>query len=125
MARLIVMLKDRVLKEVHIGKEPLKIGRDSSNQIQLENPAVSRFHAEVYRQGYQFFVEDKNSTNGVSVNGFLINWKSGIKDGDRITIGKHTLVFKEDPNDDPDRKKIELAEIEGTINLRSDPGRKR
>jgi len=117
MARLIVMFKNQTIREVHVGKEALQIGRDSSNHIHLENPAVSRFHAEVYRQGYPFFVEDKNSTNGVYVNDVLINWKTGIKDGDRITIGKHTLLFKEDPNDFEDRKKVNLSDIDGTIKL--------
>ena len=117
MAKLIVMFKDQTISEVHVGKETLKIGRDSSNHIHLENPAVSRFHAEIYRQGYPFFVEDKNSTNGVYVNGVKINWKSGIQDNDRITIGKHTLVFKEESGDHPDKHQVSLADIDGTIAL--------
>ena len=117
MAKLIVMFKDQTMREVHVGKEPLRIGRDSSNDIHIDNPAVSRFHAEVYRQGYPFFIEDKNSTNGVQVNGTTINWKGGLKDGDMVTIGKHTLLFKEDPNDFEDRKKISLSDIDGTIAL--------
>ena len=117
MAKLIVMFKDQTIREVHVGNETIKIGRDSSNHIHLENPAVSRFHAEIYRQGFPFFVEDKNSTNGVSVNDVLINWKVGIKEGDRITIGKHTLVFREDPNDFEDKKKVSLSDIDGTIKI--------
>lgn len=117
MAKLTVMLKDQTIREVHVGNETLKIGRDPSNHIHLENPAVSRFHAEVYRQGYPFFVEDKESTNGVYVNDVRITWKIGIKDGDRITIGKHTLVFEEDTADHPDRHRPSLADIDGTIAL--------
>lgn len=117
MAHLIVMFKDQTMREVHIGREPLKIGRDSSNHIQIDNQAVSRFHAEVYRQGYPFFIEDKNSTNGVQVNGITINWKGDLKDGDTITIGKHTLIFKNDPNDFEDRKKVSLSDIDGTIRI--------
>jgi len=126
MAKLIVMFKEQTIREVHLGNETLKIGRDSSNHIHLENPAVSRFHAEVYRQGYPFFVEDKGSTNGVYVNDMLINWKVGIKDGDRITIGKHTLVFKAESTDHPDKHQVSLADIDGTIAMDgSKAGRKR
>jgi pSer/pThr/pTyr-binding forkhead associated (FHA) protein len=126
MAKLIVMFKERTISEVHVGNETLKIGRDVLNHIRLENPAVSRFHAEVYRQGYPFFVEDKNSTNGVYVNGVLINWKSGIKDGDRITIGRHTMVFREESADHPDKHQVSLADIDGTIALDgSKAGRKK
>ena len=123
MAKLIVMFKDQTIREVHAGNEKVKIGRDPSNHIHLENPAVSRFHAEIYRQGYPFFVEDKDSTNGVYVNDVLINWKSGIKDGDRITIGKHTLVFQEDPGDHPEKHQVGLADIDGTVAI--DGGKKR
>jgi pSer/pThr/pTyr-binding forkhead associated (FHA) protein len=117
MAILIVMFKNQTLREVHVGKEPLKIGRDQSNHIHLDNPSVSRFHAEVYRQGFPFFVEDKNSTNGVYVNDVRIRWKTGLKEGDRITIGKHTMVFKHDPGDDPKNKKVNISDIEGTVKM--------
>ncbi len=117
MARLIIMFRDQTMREIHVGSETLRIGRDSSNQIHLDNPAVSRFHAEVYRQGYPFFIEDKNSTNGVYVNDVLIKWKCDLRDGDRVTIGKHTLLFKEDPNDFEDKKKINLSDIDGTIKI--------
>ena len=122
MARIIVMLKDKVLKEVHVGREPLCIGRDPSNQLRLDNPAVSRFHAEVYRQGYPYFVEDKKSTNGTFVNEMPVSWKTGLKDGDRITVGKHTLVFSLDPADRSEGKPPALADIDGTIAIK--PGRK-
>ena len=115
MARLIVMFKNQTLREIHVGGQPLKIGRDPSNHLHLDNPSVSRFHAEVYRQGFPFFVEDKNSTNGVYINDMLVSWKSGIKDGDRITIGRHTLIFRNDPADDPANRKVNLSDIDGTI----------
>ena len=125
MARLIVMFRNDTLREVYVGNEPLKVGRDPSNHIHLENPSVSRFHAEIYRQGFPYFVEDKKSTNGIYVNDVLVTWKVGLKDGDRITVGKHTLIFKNDPNDDPENRQISLSDIEGTVNLRSGPGRKK
>jgi pSer/pThr/pTyr-binding forkhead associated (FHA) protein len=117
MARLILMLKNQTLREIHMGKDPLKIGRDPSNHIHLDNPSVSRFHAEVYRQGFPFFVEDKKSTNGIYINDVRIRWKAGLKEGDRVTIGKHTLVFRHDPGDDPDNKKVNLSDIEGTVKI--------
>jgi pSer/pThr/pTyr-binding forkhead associated (FHA) protein len=113
MAKVIVMIGDRVLREVHVGKQPIRIGRDPGNDIHLENPAVSRFHAEIYRQDHPFFVEDKNSTNGVFVNGSRVSWKSGLKDNDRITVGKHTLVFKMDPADLAESQS--LTDIDGTM----------
>jgi len=99
MAKIILMLKDKVLREIQLGEQELGIGRDPDNAIQLENPAVSRYHAEIYLQGYAWYVEDKRSTNGTYVNGAFLTWKSALNHNDRITVGKHTLVFVEEPKD--------------------------
>ncbi|MCK4502974.1 MAG: FHA domain-containing protein, partial [Desulfuromonadales bacterium] len=58
-----------------------------------------RFHAEIYRQNYPFYIEDKKSTNGVCLNGAVINFKRALSHNDKIMIGKHTLVFVEEPKD--------------------------
>jgi transcriptional regulator with AAA-type ATPase domain len=42
----------------------LKIGRDKSAQIRLDHPSVSRLHAELYRQGPIYVLQDLESTNG-------------------------------------------------------------
>jgi len=96
MAKIIVMHGDKVLKEIQLGDRELKVGRDPGNDIQLDNPVVSRLHAEIYRQGYTVYVEDKKSTNGTYLNGKYLNWKSGLNHQDTITIGKHVLKFLED-----------------------------
>jgi len=99
MAKLVLMLKDKVLREIQLNEQGLGVGRDSDNAIQLENPAVSRHHAEIYRQGYAWYVEDKKSTNGTYLNGAYLTWKSALNHNDRITVGKHTLVFVEEARD--------------------------
>ncbi len=104
MAKIVVLLKNRVIKEVSIGPQGIKIGRDPDNDIQLDNVAVSRYHAEIYRQGYPFYVEDMKSTNGTFLNGSFMNWKGALNHNDKITIGKHTLVFIEEAKDSLDKK---------------------
>lgn len=99
MARIVVMFNNGVQKEFKIGKDRLRVGRDADNDIQLENAAVSRHHAEIFRHDYAFFIEDKDSTNGTYLNENAISWKASLNNRDRITIGKHTLVFIEDPGD--------------------------
>lgn len=99
MARIYVTVGGKVLKEVQITENTTRIGRDRMNHIQIDNPAVSRFHAEIYRQGWGYHIEDKKSTNGTYLNGSLLNWKLGLKNNDKITIGKHTLIFALDKNE--------------------------
>ncbi|WP_153398616.1 FHA domain-containing protein, partial [Ornithinicoccus halotolerans] len=75
------------------------IGRDQSATIVLDDPGVSRRHAEVrIRQDgphVQLLVRDLDSTNGTFVNGDEIGTEE-LSDGDRLTIGRTTLVVHVD-----------------------------
>lgn len=104
MAKIVVMFGGRTLQEVAIGPQGVKVGREEDNDIQIDNVAVSRYHAQIYRQGFPYYVEDKNSTNGTNLNGSVISWKAPLKNNDKIVIGKHTLVFMEEPKDTPGKK---------------------
>lgn len=46
----------------------ITIGRDTSNNIVVDDPAVSLVHAEVYPEAGHFFIKDLGSTNGIFVN---------------------------------------------------------
>lgn len=100
MAKITVTIKGKKLKEVMLRKEDtLSIGRDPSNDICLENPAVSRHHARIYKQEWPFYIEDMKSTNGTFLNGSKVSWKAALKNNDKITIGKHELIFQDSPSD--------------------------
>jgi pSer/pThr/pTyr-binding forkhead associated (FHA) protein len=99
MARIVVKIKEKTVFEMLLSKPETVIGRDPASDIHLENPAVSRRHAKLYQQLWPYYVEDLKSTNGTYLNGKRISWKSPLKNGDVITIGKHSLVFLEDPTD--------------------------
>jgi len=104
MAKVVVKFRDQVVKEVAIGPKGIRIGRNPDNDIQIDNIAVSRQHAEIYKQDYAYYVEDLKSTNGVFLNGKFLNWKCSLNHHDKITIGKHTLVFVEEPKDSLGKK---------------------
>ncbi len=95
MAKIIVTLKDKEVSEVSLKKKETTIGREAENDIYLKNPSVSRQHAKIIKQGKVFYIEDTDSTNGTFVNESMVNWRSGLNDNDKITIGKYTLIFKE------------------------------
>ncbi len=103
MPEIIVKLGEKVLNRFFFDKEILSIGRARDNDIVIENLAVSRNHARIRRQDGSFVLTDLNSANGTYVNGSRIN-KSEVKDGDLVTVGKHTLVFvmDADPPETPD-----------------------
>ena len=100
MAKIVVKLKDKLVNELILQKDSVTtIGRDPSNGIHLVNPAVSRFHAKLYRQGWEFYIEDMGSSNGTFLNGRKVSWKAGLKRNDKITIAKYTLIFLDDRSD--------------------------
>jgi pSer/pThr/pTyr-binding forkhead associated (FHA) protein len=86
-----------VLKELKIDQDEIIIGRDSGNDIQIDNVAVSREHARIISGPNYYLIEDLNSTNGTFVNGKKIN-KKFLQEVDEISIGKHSLqIVLEDP----------------------------
>ncbi|NIW44075.1 MAG: FHA domain-containing protein, partial [Gammaproteobacteria bacterium] len=69
------------------------IGRTEENDIVLDHPLVSRYHALIEKMGTRFRLKDLNSTNGVFVNGVRIENESWLTDGDTITIGASDFVL--------------------------------
>ena len=70
----------------------LTLGRDPANEVVLDDPNVSRFHAEVVptRGGVQ--VRDLGSSNGTRVNGTLTT-AAEIGTGAEIGIGPFRILF--------------------------------
>jgi len=92
MPRLVLKFNDSVLKVIDSSKELITLGRNLKNDIQIDNLAVSNFHAHIVNQSGHFFIEDLGSTNGTFVNDRKIS-KWELADKDVITIGKHAIVF--------------------------------
>ena len=92
MAKLILSMDGLVLKEIPLGKERMSIGRRPSNDIQIDNLAISGEHAAVVTILNDSFLEDLNSTNGTLVNGQPIK-KHFLKNGDVVELGKYKLKY--------------------------------
>jgi pSer/pThr/pTyr-binding forkhead associated (FHA) protein len=93
MGELVIRFKDKVLGsyEIQHGKT-MSIGRDKSNDIVIDNLAVSTFHAKIESLGGRFALVDLKSKNGTFVNKKLVS-SHWLKDGDLINIGKHGITF--------------------------------
>lgn len=92
MAKLILSLEGSMIREVPLDKERITIGRKSSNDIQIENLAVSGEHACIVTILNDSFLEDLGSTNGTVVNGSPIK-KHILQNNDVIEIGKYKLKY--------------------------------
>jgi LPXTG-motif cell wall-anchored protein len=69
------------------------VGRAEDNDIVLDHPLVSRYHALIEKMGARFRLRDLGSTNGVFVNGTRIQNEAWLADGDSITIGASDFVL--------------------------------
>jgi len=77
----------------NLSGKTIRIGRDATCQILLDDPHVSRVHAEiVWRNGTEIMIKDMGSTNGIFVNGKKVA-EQPLLDGDKILIGTR-LYFK-------------------------------
>lgn len=91
--------KEAVLIELNTGKryrlrgETVTIGRQSDNDVVINDPSVSRHHARLERDGPTYVVTDLNSTNGTLINQIPVT-KGVIEDEDCLTLGKTNFIFR-------------------------------
>jgi putative peptide zinc metalloprotease protein len=72
------------------------VGRDPSNDLVVDDPSVSRLHAEIVREPSGFAVRDLNSLNGTSVGSRPLRGAAvALSDGDGLTIGDIAYTFEQ------------------------------
>lgn len=74
-------------------RSEVSVGRDPSNDVVLDSPMVSRFHAQVERVGKRFRVRDLNSSNGTYVNGERLTAERWLNESDTIRVGPNRFVI--------------------------------
>ena len=113
MAKLILSMDGLVLKEIPLSKERTTVGRKASNDIQIDNLAVSGEHAVIVTIMNDSFLEDLGSTNGTIVNGNPVK-KHFLQNNDVVELGKYKLKFLTEPGAQP----AATADFEKTMVLR-------
>lgn len=81
--------------------DQLTIGRDSSNEITINDAEVSRRHARLTFQGGKFVLEDLGSTNGTFVNGQRLAGPRVLKAGEVVSFGEQIVLVFEASTFDP------------------------
>jgi len=78
--------------EVPVGDRPLMIGRDPDCDIVLDDPAISKKHAQLLLVDGEYMVRDQNSHNGTFVDNERVTHRT-LKNGDIIAIGPKKILF--------------------------------
>jgi ABC-type multidrug transport system ATPase subunit/pSer/pThr/pTyr-binding forkhead associated (FHA) protein len=80
------------VQSVRVDGDRLTIGRDPANDLVLDDPNVSRFHAELTRGDGGAEVVDLGSRNGTRIDGSPLE-RARLSPGATIGIGPYRLVF--------------------------------
>jgi len=75
-----------------IGRPRLVLGRSKDADVQIVDPNVSRRHAELRREGSDYWLGGRDSTNGVEVRGKRVK-RLKLEDGTLFTIGSTEIAF--------------------------------
>jgi hypothetical protein len=80
-----------------IVRELTSVGREPDNDISLDDPQVSRYHARLILQGDHLIIEDLDSANGTLLNERELIYPTVLHVGDVISLGQHTLKVDQPP----------------------------
>ncbi len=93
MPELIVKYPDRAPDRFPLGRLRITLGRSARNDLCIPDPFASRVHAEVRREGEEYFLQDLGSANGTLYNGGTVEGTIPLTPGGRIQIGETEIVF--------------------------------
>jgi len=110
-AALEVFFQGRPLSLRRLDQQRTAIGRNGANDVHINGPFVSRFHAVVAKEEGGIHIVDLQSTNGTFVNGVRVK-RQRLNAGDVISIEDFTLRFV-----DPDQAEGQSAGSDGSDEL--------
>jgi len=89
-----VRTRDGGVRTVWLSRTVCTIGRGSSNDLVLSDPAVSRRHAVLRWDGTKLRIDDLGSSNGLMINGRRAE-SATLENGDSIAIGNCEIVVRQ------------------------------
>ncbi len=70
----------------------VKLGRSASNDLVINDPEMSRQHAQFLRHGDGYVIQDLGSTNGTFVNYQRVTGATPLSHGDVISFGEAIVL---------------------------------
>jgi hypothetical protein len=93
MPKLTLLLGRRTMQVYDFKQPSIVIGREEGVDVLIDNPSVSRRHAEIRLGDSGWVVEDLGSSNGTFIRGTKIQGPQALGLGDEIGFGKFSIVF--------------------------------
>jgi hypothetical protein len=124
MPKLTLLLGRKTLQVLDLKKDVIQIGREEERDVVIDNPSVSRTHAEIrLSEDGTWILEDLGSSNGTFLHGDRIDGPRPLKLGDEIGFGKFSLIFGkavgERTEETPTKAAPTMGGAEGTMHIKS------
>ncbi|MGI9518123.1 MAG: SpoIIE family protein phosphatase [Pirellulaceae bacterium] len=118
--------EDGVDQRINLNDDVVTIGRHPDCGIVIDDPSVSRKHAQVVQQNGKYLIEDLKSRNGTFLNRRMIQQSTRLLSGDQIRICDALFTFYQDESVSvaPQRATIENTQSDfgSSILLEADDG---
>jgi Nif-specific regulatory protein len=101
-----------------VSDKNVSIGRESSNDLWISDPALSRRHCLLIPLGGQFTIRDLKSRNGTLVNGIPVE-EHLLRHGDQIFVGDSVLIFLLEEDETP--RQLSPVEFDETTKIEQFP----
>jgi pSer/pThr/pTyr-binding forkhead associated (FHA) protein len=83
-------------RHVNLTQPVVSIGRALDNDVIIEDPRVSRHHAQLRRRYGHYVLHDLESTGGTKINGYPVE-ECMVHSGDVISFAGVEVIYGEDP----------------------------
>ncbi len=93
LARLTIQNGPMAGKSYLFHQDVTTIGRTNGNDLIISGRTVSRQHARLWFDNGRWYIQDKQSANGTSVNNVRITQPAVLNDGDVIQFGDEIVIF--------------------------------
>ena len=83
------------VRVIPLEQEVCMLGAAPDAEVFVDNPYISRMHAQIVREGDRFRIRDLDSKNGTFVNGTRINSDGYVlRRGDRIELAEGQVLLR-------------------------------
>ncbi len=107
----LVVIEGALIGQVYeVTADGLDIGRDSTCEVSLPDPGVSRSHARVFLHNSAVWVQDNGSRNGAFVNGKRLQRPKTLSPGAVLKVGEHRFEVRLNSKADPPSSAPKQAE---------------
>ncbi len=96
MPQLLLKNSDKHLEPFPLSRLRTTIGRSARSDICIPDAFASRLHAEVRKEGDNYWLQDLGSANGTRYNGTIVSMPIPLISGGEIQIGETVMVFEDE-----------------------------